>query len=220
MKNIILFFICLITTIPIFSQTARNLYIGSGVSTLFLQSVTTPDAEKFNAKYLNTEWGLGNLQTVDDKMLTNVAFKYNVTKDKFEMRADVNPEIVGRITYDGKVFVYSEYVRGGFKTAGYFEQLCEGTAVLLQKYSIHTVSGKKGAFGYDAYQNVSKDLYIKIDDKPATILDKKKEDVLTALAAYKTEVDEYVKNNKLNLSKKKDIINLLDFYTELSSGGK
>lgn len=199
--------------------SAQNLYIGDGASTLFLQSSSTPDAQKFDAKYLNAEWGIGNLQTVDSKMLTNVAFKYNVTKDKFEMRADVNPIIVDRITYDGKVFIYSEFIRNGYQTSGYFEQLSEGTTILLLKYSINTVSGKKGAFGYDAYQNVKKDLYIKIEDSPAVII-KKKNHVLDALPEYNDQLKIYVKKNHLNLSKKKDIIKLLHYYSVLRSLNK
>lgn len=213
--NLVLFLL-LFLVIQTYTQ---NLYIGDGASTLFLQSTAAPDAQKFNAKYLNAEWGIGNLQTVDSKMLTNVAFKYNVTKDKFEMRADVNPVIVGRITYDGKVFIYSEFIRGGYQTSGYFEQLSEGTTVLLQKYSINTVSGKKGAFGYDAYQNISKDLYIKVEDNPAVII-KKKNDVLNVLPEYKDQLKLYIKKSHLNLSKKKDIIELLEYYSALRSLNK
>lgn len=218
MKNIILIsIICLLLVFPAFGQTTQNLYIGDGVSRLFLQSAVAPSFAKFDAKYLNSDWALGNLQTIDAKMLTNVAFMYNVTKDKFEMRADVNPKIVERIIYDGKVFIYSTYTLEGYERAGYFEQLSEGTTVLLLKYSVNTVSGKKGAFGYDAYQNIDKDFYIKIDDRPAVYVKKKKSDIINVLSDHKEQVQKFIKHNKLNLSKKKDIIELLQYYSYISS---
>lgn len=220
MKNIACFLIiCLSVFSPLFSQTTQNYYImgSGGASRLFLQSTMAPSLTKFNAKYLNSEWKLGVMQTTNRKIITDVAFMYNVTKDKFEMRADINPEIVERITFDGKVFIYSQYIKDGNLQAGYFEQLSEGSSVLLRKYYVHTVSGKKGAFGYEAHQNVGKDLYLKIDGKPAVFIRNKKTDIINVLSDYKEEVEIYIRKNHLKMTQKKDIIQLLHYYSTLGS---
>jgi hypothetical protein len=183
--------------------------------TLFLMS-TTRGEEKFNARYLDSEWGVGNLETKDHKILNNVAFKYNVTRDVFEMRAEVNPKLVRRINYAGKVFVHSSYINEfGSVDQGYFELLSEGYAKLLMHFKVKSRPGKKGAYGYEAYQNISKDYFIKVGRSPAVILKKKNEDILSEFSEKPEEASAYVKENKLNLSKKNDLLEFLAYYSSL-----
>lgn len=200
----------------VLSQKTQKYYLGSGQSSLFLQSYETPDSEKFNAKYLSEEWSIGLLQTVTNSILNDVAFKYNITEDKFEMRADVNPKIVDRINFDGRIFIYTTFINQfGSVAGGYFELQSEGYARLLLRYAVRTKEAKKGAFGYEAYQNVTKSQYLKIGNKPAKQLLNKKEGILEALSDRKEEIDRYVKDEKLNLNKTKDIIGLLHYYSGL-----
>jgi hypothetical protein len=198
-----------------FSQQ-QSLYIGgSDGGNIFIMS-TSRGAEKFNAKYLDDEWGIGNMQTVNNYLIDNVAFKYNVTRDAFEMRADVNPEQVKRIIYSGKVFIHSSYVNEfGSISGGYFELQTEGYAQLLLHYKVRTKSGKKGAFGYEAYQNVTKDYFIKVGKDPAVILKKKNAEILKSFTEKKEEAEAYVKENKLNLGRRKDLIDFLAYYSSL-----
>jgi len=182
-----------------------------------MQSNSTPSSTKFDAQYLNPDWELGNMQTSDKKMISNVAFMYNVTNDKFEIRADVNPSAVGRITFNGMVFIYSQYIRNDQIKSGYFELLSEGRAVLLKRYSVQTSSGRKGAFGYDAYQNVNVDFYVKVGNKPAVLVQKKTGDFVNALADHKKEIEAYITKNNLKMIKKKDIIQLLNYYSTLDT---
>jgi hypothetical protein len=194
----------------------QSLYIGptEGAS-IFLMS-TSRGPEKFNAKYLDDEWGIGNMQTIDNRLIDNVAFKYNVTRDAFEMRADVNPETVKRIIYSGKVFVHSSYVNEfGSISGGYFELQTEGYAQLLLHYKVRTKPGKKGAFGYEAYQNVTKDYFLKVGKDPAVILKKKTDEILESFTEKREEADAYIQENNLNLAKKKDLIDFLDYYSSL-----
>jgi hypothetical protein len=205
----------LLFSLPIFSQQ-QSLYIGptEGAS-IFLMSTSTGE-KKFNAKYLEDEWGIGNLQTTSNNLIDNVAFKYNVTRDAFEMRADVNPETVKRITYSGKAFIYSSYVNEfGSIAGGYFELQSEGYAKLLIHYKVRTKAGKQGAFGYEAYQNVTKDYFIKVGSEPAVILEKRTEDILKAFTEKKEEAETFVEENNLHLGRKKDLIDFLAYYSGL-----
>ena len=194
----------------------QSLHIGqSDGGNIFLMS-TDRGPKKFNARYLDDEWGIGNMQTQSNQLIDNVAFKYNVTRDVFEMRAEVNPEQVKRIIYEGKVFIHSSYVNEfGSIAGGYFEQLSEGYANLLMHYKVKTKPAKKCAFGYEAYQNISKDYFIKVGENPAVILEKKTEDILKAFTEKPEEAATYVKKEKLNLTRKKDLMDFLNYYSGL-----
>jgi len=218
MKNIffvLIFSVCVIA--QAYSQIHQNLYIENERYSLFMQSNSTPGSTKFDAQYLNPDWEPGSMQTSDKKMISNVAFMYNVTNDKFEIRANVNPNAVGRITFNGMVFIYSQFIVNDQVRSGYFELLSEGRAVLLKRYSVKTSSGRKGAFGYDAYQNVNVDYYVKVGDKPAVPVQKKAGDFVKALSDHKEEVTAYIKKNQLKMIKKKDIIQLLNYYSTLDT---
>ncbi len=199
----------------------QSLYIGqSDGASIFLMS-TDLGPKKFNARYLDNEWGIGNMQTKSNHLIDNVAFKYNVTRDAFEMRADVNPEQVKRIIYSGKVFVHSSYVNEfGSISGGYFELFSEGYANLLMHYKVKTKPAKKGAFGYEAYQNISKDYFIKVGADPAVILEKKTVDILKAFTEKKAEAEAYVKKEKLNLTRRKDLLDFLKYYSSLFEKSK
>lgn len=198
-----------------FSQQQSLYFEQTERASIFLMS-TDNSSKKFNARYLDDEWGIGNMQTKNNRLIDNVAFKYNITRDAFEMRADVNPEQVKRIIYSGRVFIHCSYVNQfGSISGGYFEQLSEGYANLLMHYSVKTKPAKKGAFGYEAYQNISKDHFIKVGEEPAVILEKKTEDILKAFTEKNEEAEAYVKNEKLNLTRKKDLMEFLQYYSSL-----
>jgi hypothetical protein len=177
---------------------------------------TSRGPEKFNARYLDVEWGIGNLETRDNQIVDNVAFKYNVTRDVFEMRAEVNPKLVKRINYDGKVFVHSSYINEfGSVDQGYFELNSEGYAKLLTHYNVKHHPGRKGSHGYEAYQNISKDHYLKVGREPAVILERGNKEILAAFKEKHEEAATYVEENGLNLNKKKDLLDLLSYYSGL-----
>lgn len=214
-KHILFSFIYLIISFSIFGQVPRNLYIGNGPASIIIPSTGVDKKIRFDDKYLDYDWQVGNMQTNDDRMITNVAFMYNVTKDRMELRADVNPEMVDRITFDQKVFIYCKFIEHDMVKSGYFEQLTEGTSALLRRYTIHTVPGKKGAFGYDSFQNISRDYYLKIGDEPAVEIKKNKNDILNVLSDHKEEIEKYIKKNRLNLRKMEDIDQVLNYYSTL-----
>ena len=217
MKNIFLMFVfSALLTGYAFGQTHQNVYVDDGNTTLFMQTGTDWGTTKFDAKYLKADWEMGNLQTTDQKIITDVAFMYNVTFDKFEIRADVNPSVVKRINFGGKVFIYSDFIQDDLTRSGYFELLSEGRTVLLKRYSVQTTAAKGGALvGHDAYQNINQDLYVKKENEPAVLIKRKKTDIIDALADHKTELEKYTAENHLKMINTKDIIQLLNYYSTL-----
>ncbi len=217
MKNVLFLFIfsCGLL-VSAFSQTHENIYVESGNNTLFMRTGSNWGSETFNPKYLNSDWEMGNLQTGDNKLITDVAFMYNVSLDRMEIRADVNPAVMGRINFVGKVFIYSGFIYNGQVRSGYFELLSEGSDVLLKRYSVQTTDAKGGALvGHDAYQNITQSLYIKKGNEPAVMVKKKKSEIIKVLSDHKKEVEAYIHENHLNMLKTKDIIRLLNYYSTL-----
>ncbi|MBT3208241.1 MAG: hypothetical protein HN704_12395 [Bacteroidetes bacterium] len=187
-------------------------YVNTGRSTILVQSNPNIKSDESGIKYLDDEWKVGSLQTAENQIVSNVYFKYNVSSDKFEMRADLNPEKVGRIYCDKKVYFYSSFEEDDEIRSGYFELLSEGNVKLLLRYTVKRTPGRKGAFGYEASQNVIKKYYIKIGENPAIIAKRNKNEILNLLSDKNELLEEFIKINKLNLRKNMDIILLLNYY--------
>ena len=199
--------------LTLLSQQKSNYVAGSMGTSLSVQSsFNDNDNEKRDKMYFNADWSKGNLVTKDNKLMTNISFRYDVKNDRFEMKSFLNPKVVNKITLDGKFFTYSEFMEGGYKRAGYFEILNEGEVMLLIRRKINRTPGKEGAYGYEARQDVVKVLYIKTGNKPAVEFDRKNDNILDYLPKKNDQVDEYISSQRLNMKKTKNLIQVINYY--------
>jgi len=210
----IISFLLLINCISTHAQQQSH-YVRTGSSTILIQSNPDIKREQSGVKYLDDEWKVGSLQTSENQIISNVYFKYNVSSDKFEMRADLNPTKVGRIYCDKKVYFYSSYYQDNDIMNGYFELLSEGNNKLLLKYDVKRIPGREGAFGYEASQNVIKKYYLKIGENPAVVIRKRNKEILEVLSDKKELLGKFIDANNLNLRKEMHIIRLLNYYDSL-----
>ncbi len=208
-------FFLIVVVNGLYSQP-QSTYVNTGSSTRLIQSNPVADNDRMDIKYLTDEWATGSLISNENYIISNVRFKYNVSEDKFEIRADVNPETVSRIHYNKQVFFYTSFYYETDIDEGYLELLSEGPVKLLLRHDVKRTPGRKGAFGYEASQNLTKQYFIKVKDDPAIAITRRKKDILEVLNGNNEILNRFIKENNLNLRKNNDIKLLLDYFGEIT----
>ncbi|RLD62539.1 MAG: hypothetical protein DRI95_12965 [Bacteroidetes bacterium] len=209
-KNVFFIVLLLIFNIISFAQE-QYVQVGHGRSRLILDSEGS-DVEVH--KYLSDEWKAGNLISKENGLQSNIEFRYDIMNDRIEFRSILNPKSVNIVAIGSKFFIYSEFKDEGFVRKGYFEMIYEGKTKLLIRRTANLVHGKKGAYGFKAYTTVIENYYLKIDDNPAIPFNKKKGEIVDLLSNDDL-VKKYLKKERLNTKRDKDIIKLLEFYDTL-----
>ena len=212
MKNLLIVFVALFFISHNLSAQVNNVYIGSGASSLILQSTGEANPAGFNDLYMNPEWKTGTIITQKNTLIQNLGLRYNVTSGQFEVVSMVNPELVSRINLDGKVFIYTSYVRKGKIAKAYFQLLSEGETRLLLARKVDRKAGKKGLYGFDPFQTISETYFLQKGDKPAVEIKRNKKSILNQLSDKRSEIEIFIHENNLNLYSVKDIGSLLKYY--------
>ena len=177
----------------------------------------------FNDTYWNfdSDWKWGIIYIPDGKQIKNLAFRYNLTRDRFEAHKDydeaiyiVNPDSISSIRRMNELFVFSAYDNGsGYPAKGYFKVLIDGNTKLLYKKREEHKSGKKGAYGYDAYKTFISEYYIKkAGERVAQKVKKNKKHILEALSDEQDAIEVYARENKLKFTNEKDLAIILAYY--------
>lgn len=144
-------------------------------------------------------------------------------KDNDEVYALINQEEIERIEIKKMKFMYSEYgVLGDnakIKTA-YFEVLAEGDFILLAKKNIRIQDPEPPKLYTEAkpakFIILADSYYIKNNDSPAVRI-KTKKDFKTYFEDKAQGVTEFAKTQKLAVSKKDDLIQIVDFANKNTS---
>lgn len=102
----------------------------------------------------------------------------------------------------------------------FFEILCDGAVLKLsQLYKCIIVAGKLtdgvNPGSNDRYKIVS-DYYAINKFGAVELLKNSKKDLLELMADKKNEIEKYIKDNKLNIKRKNDLINIFGYYNTLS----
>ena len=123
------------------------------------------------------------------------------------------------LEFDKKKFVYTSYVDKGDDFNGYFEVLEEGKCDLYRRYTCRLEEGyynKALSAGDRSYKYVKfEHYYMSKDNEPAVKIKAKKGSLFKIMTENKDEIDIYIKENKLKLSKEEDLIKLINYYNSL-----
>jgi len=220
MKNFLFVFMVGLFVSTSLSAQIKNVYIGSGSSSLILESTGDAGPAGFNDLYMNPEWKVGTVITKKKSLIKNLGLRYNVTSGQFEVVSVLNPDLVSRINLDGKVFVYTNYSYKGRTGQRYFQLLSEGKTRLLLARQVSRKAGKKGLYGYDPYQTVEETYYLQKGDQPAVPVKRNKKSILSLLADEQAEMETYIHDNNLSFFSPQDIGKLLKYYDSLKAQGK
>lgn len=179
--------------------------------------------------YADKAFQNGNIYRDGTLLASNVAIRYNVLRDEFEIKKSINTS-----NYDAKVLRKSEdiYVRianklyvfiekvPDQKKGGYFEVLHEGDKLsLYKKVTKEFIEGKK------AINSVAPDILPQYKEKEALFLINSNKELvkmprsrngkIASFSEHKKEVKQFIRDEKLNVNKSYDLVKLLTFYNSL-----
>lgn len=182
------------------------------------------------SQYINETFKEGET-LISGKSQTAALMRYDALNEAVELldRSTQKPRKLLRrknisATFDGKTYLVMDYMEGSKIKLGYFNQLNEGKVRLLYRPKKKFVQAENPDNGYDVYDPPTfKDVsqhYIKVGDKPASLLKLRKRSILKAINDKEAILKLFIKKHKLNLSKEADIILLLNYYNSLDNNSK
>lgn len=140
-----------------------------------------------------------------------------LAKRKDDRVVIVNKETITEVTFnDGTKYVVFDYTFDGAKKNGYLEVLLSNSVIsLFKKEVINFRPAQKPATGYDqpkppAFKK-ARDRYLISNKKGEINSFIKKKDFLNFFPDKKTDIEKFIKSNKIKLTKEKDLISLIKY---------
>lgn len=171
--------------------------------------------------YLNEEFTLGSITTKNNIKYQGVPLRYNIYNDdiEFELKEGIflaisNPESLKEVTIGDETFIYTKKINKKGESLGYYKLVTTGNTMLLTRYHIVFV-GPQATTGYKAAapaklnRNANTFLLKVGDNNPIQIAKKKDLEFIFGTEAKKLLA--YLKSEKLNVKKEKDLIKLVQF---------
>lgn len=177
--------------------------------------------------YLNREWQLGTVSGKSGKIYKNMLLKLDLLDHKFVFKGDkgetmgfVDP--VQQVVFDPTILNTSSVIfRNGFsntevKPTDYLEVMAEGNIRLLKKITISVKEIKDYSSAVTEKSYVTKSTYyVAQQDNALQNVSLNKKDIIKALPAHTKEIEQYIKDNKVNFRKDEDLTKLVNYYNSL-----
>ena len=170
--------------------------------------------------FLNTEFSEGIIY-LKDTTAVKLPMRYNIYTDEMEYQLKGvtyvvgDPKFLNKIVLGKSVFIYLPY----FLKGCYVELLESGKCFLLLRRSVtfHPAEGPKPVEGVSRPAGFTKDpdafYYLVGSSKPVEIFTMKS--VLNALQDQKLKIESYIKTEKINKTKKENLIKIAKYYNSL-----
>ncbi len=188
------------------SRSAKNILSESDIS---------------GSPYLNNEFILGSILTNDKIRYIDIPLRYNIYNDDMEFKnsedtylAIGDPTLVKMIIIGDDKFIYTDKRKKNGEQFGYYKLLEDGEIKLLLKYNV-VFKKAVPTTGYEEaeppkLERISDTYYIlQGNNEPQQI--SKKKDIDLIFGPKSSEIDNYIKKEKLNVKKEEDLIKLVEF---------
>lgn len=234
-KKILLFLIPTLFIIPesLDAQTSIHMSTGIGGVSSFTTSSTGKETHTGikGSPYFNKDFMYGYVE-MNDTLKFSGLFRYNLFNQEMEFifRNDTliidNPIKIKYVCFAAKKFTYTVIVQNVIRKnliyGGYFEVLNDGKCQLLIKYEMdfrlnRYVPYYAGGGGDGSYRFIPNEYYyMRLNiDEPALKLKKSKRFILKTFKENKYEISTFMKKNKIDINKKKDLIKLFEYINKL-----
>jgi hypothetical protein len=169
--------------------------------------------------YLNNEFIKGELVTTDSIQYSGLPLRFNIYNDAIEFRKDnVDMELNEKFPLLYAVIDNTTVVKAK-NEKGYFLLRTSGPLYILEKMNVKYVDAKP-ASGYrpatkPEFKSFKPDYYIQrnIGENAYKINDES--DVLNLIPDKKQEVKDFIKKEKLKVSKQADLVEIVNYYKTL-----
>lgn len=188
-------------------------------------TVTLSEKDIEGSAWLNESFESGSIYTVQKLNYAEIPLRYNIFNDNLEFKtpegeilALADPNIVERAVIGQIQLVYSFYYQGNRQKNGFFVVLTEGKASLYSKPSVMFKDATKPAAYKEAeparFVRKQDELYIKIGNNPAMIINGKKS-LVEVFPDNQEKIENFINKNKIKISKPESLREVIGYYNSL-----
>jgi hypothetical protein len=192
-------------------------------------STATLGKDYTGSPYAHEEFQNGTVYGTNNVLATNVALRYNVLRDEIEIKSNINasnaearvlvksPDVYVRILND--MYVYKVPTPDS-DVSGYFLVMVEGESTsLYKKIKKKFIEGKKSINSVSSdilpmYKEID-EMYLVTEAGEFQEMPNSRNKRINLFADHKKEVKQYIKEEKLNVSKDYELIDLVKYYNTL-----
>lgn len=195
--------------------------------TVYIQNTVTGSnsmpSNVIGSPYLNEEFAIGTV-SIKDAESYQTYLRYNAFNDELEMRNGNTTNAVMKRDYISvrlgrDVYTIHSYAVSGGEKNGYFNALNKGEVVLLRKRQMNLRQGQAATSSYGKDKPPKFELvesyYISINGETAQPLKLNKKAVLAVFSENSSDLNAYVKKNKLKLKSEAEVLKLLEYNNSL-----
>ncbi len=177
------------------------------------------------SEYLNENFLDGEILTMNSEHFKDIPMRYNAFLDNVEVRLPngticnlIDPDKIFQILLNKQVLVYTDYVSPEGKKSGFLFVLYDGASKLYRRYYKIFNEGR-------ATNGITPEIPPKIADKPmeyyikakdgAIHICNSKKDLLSVMNNGTSEIENYLKKEKIRLNREDDLIKVVSYYDSL-----
>jgi hypothetical protein len=174
--------------------------------------------------YLNDEFSLGSIYTVNKQRYSDIPLRYNIYNDDLEFKtptgeiqALATPEILELAEFDSTQMVYLSYKSKTIKK-GFFILIEKGKASLYSKPGVMfkeaTAPGAYKEPEPPKFVRKSDEYFLQFESAPAVLIGNKK-DLIAAFPDNQDKVKSFISKNKIKPNKPEGLTELVKYYNSL-----
>ena len=222
MKNIVFIFLSAGLLLQYSSSNAQRLVNLSSMGETFYRIKEAPIKDIEGIPYLNENWTSGLVKMIGNDEIDVDSLNFDIYSNKLLFQSNgLTYSVSDNNNVEHFVIGNSKFVNlknPDFKGL-FFELLSNGSKIkLLKLYKCDIVKGKPSDGIIPAVNDkfrISKELYVLNIDNGIKKLSGSKSDILNLMNDKKSEIEKFVKGNKINIKKEKDLIELFNHYNSL-----
>ncbi|HNU78940.1 MAG: hypothetical protein WBK43_04645 [Prolixibacteraceae bacterium] len=182
-------------------------------------------SEVGGSPYDRVEFIPGEIVTTSRQRYTGIPLRLNIYSNQIEFRNEEGhnfniglPDLIEYAMIGEEKYVYCPYAFANRIEKGYFRVLSEGKALLLQKKNVLLKPAEPAGAYRDAvpahFARTEDDFYLRILPGEAKRL-KNRKNLAEILGDYPSEIEDFIKRNKIRFSKAEDLVLLMEYYDAL-----
>jgi len=172
------------------------------------------------SELLYPDWTKGSIKLASGRVYDEMLLKYNIYEDQLYFQGKDNATMKFTSTVVEFRFGSDVYRNGypaikDFNELSYFKVLSEGKATLLKKITKNVIDVKEFNSSITVKKIADDKIYYLFNNGKMLLLKSDKATFLGLVSDKKSEIEAYLKANKINFKKEEDLIALVTAYNKL-----
>jgi hypothetical protein len=196
-----------------------------------LYGIPIPPGKVIGDTYLDTNWKMGTILLYDkDKMIERILVRYDIHANEIDVKAANGIKAIPGAKVKSFVWIDSigrtpdyyvnakDFKVDGTPFMGFFQVLCEGALPLMMKTSLVVKKSDYNVsldIGSKDDKILKKEDFYCLKDGNAIEVPSSKKKLLPLFQDKAYQVEDFIKDNGLSVSKKSDLVQIFNYYNSL-----